>query len=704
MTADPDATFRGDQLPVIDALVTHREKVLLVQRTGWGKSAVYFITAKLLREQGLGPTLIVSPLLALMRNQVLAGRRMGLRIGALHSGTADRFDTFVQIVEADTVDVLLVSPERFANPQFTDRLLPQLMSRIGLMVVDEAHCISDWGHDFRPDYQRLANLIAQLPPNAPLLATTATANDRVVQDVRHQLGDIRVSRGELARENLALQTMPTMTAAERFAWLAATIPTLPGHGIVYVLTKHDAERLATWLQGQGIAAHAYHADVTTTTHPDDTTEAKKELEERFTTGDLKVLIATTALGMGYDNPDIRFVIHYQAPGSIIAYYQQVGRAGRGRDGAVGILLGGPEDADIHESFRTGALPTSRDVLAILDALAKVEGATASQLMGQVNIPRGKLDHALRYLSVQRPAPIVRDGTTWRRTPVPWREDYVQHRDDLIALREREWAEMERYRRHDGCLMRYLLEALDDPAAPKRCGICANCLGESILPTPVILSAAKDPPAKPVSEEPAALGEPHAPYAPRAVGADLVSTRSDYPAQRDTLDPDLLHEAQRTIQRVAADVILPRKQITKGSLPVYDVPTRIPKEHLAEPGRTLGRIGDAAWGDVIAEIVGRDRLHVGPGMVDKTSGLTEAAAALIQHDWKPEPPPAWVTVVPSRRHPQLLPELASGTPPPSRSRRTASTRRATSMAPSRSTRQFPTAPCCWSTTSSIQAGR
>jgi ATP-dependent DNA helicase RecQ len=597
-TGDPDVDFRGDQWPVIDALVNRREKVLLVQRTGWGKSAVYFITAKLLREEGRGPTLIVSPLLALMRNQVMAGKRMGLRIGALHSGTNDRFDTFVQMIQADAIDVLLVSPERFANQQFLDHLLPLVMERTGLLVVDEAHCISDWGHDFRPDYQRLANLMRQLPPNSPLLATTATANDRVVEDVRQQLGDIRISRGALTRENLALQTMNTMSAVERLAWLAQAIPELPGRGIVYTLTKHDAERVAEWLVARGVDAHAYHADIVTRDQPD-STEAKKELEEAFTGGDLRVLVATTALGMGYDNPDVRFVIHYQSPGSIIAYYQQVGRAGRGRDGAIGVLMNGPEDAEIHESFRTKSLPTGTDVLSILNALGEVDGATTTQLMASVNIPKGRLDGALRYLSVLRPAPVIRDDRLWRRTPVPWRSDYVEHRDALIATREAEWEEMQRYRRQaTGCQMRFLLQSLDDPSPPERCGHCENCRGNPVLQV--------------------------------------------------DLDPDLMHEAHRFIGRVAANVIVPRMQIPKDSLPIYGFPTRIKPELRAEAGRTLGRWGDEAMGD--RAVLGR-----GNGVFDDS--LVVAAAEFIQNQWKPSPQPAWVTAVPSRRSPHLVPEFA-----------------------------------------------
>ncbi|MEJ7900791.1 MAG: RecQ family ATP-dependent DNA helicase [Thermomicrobiales bacterium] len=595
---NPEVDFRDDQWTVIDALVNRREKVLLVQRTGWGKSAVYFITAKLLREQGRGPTLIVSPLLALMRNQVMAGKRMGLRIGALHSGTNDRFDTFVQMIEADAIDVLLVSPERFANQQFLDGLLPLVLERTGLLVVDEAHCISDWGHDFRPDYQRLSNLIRQLPPNSPLLATTATANDRVVEDVREQLGNVRVSRGALTRENLSLQTMKTMSATERLAWLGHTIPRLPGRGIVYTLTKHDAERVAKWLIARDIDAHAYHSDIVTG-EINDTTEAKKALEEAFATGDLKVLVATTALGMGYDNPDVRFVIHYQTPGSIIAYYQQVGRAGRGREGAVGVLMSGPEDAEIHTSFRTGSLPTGTDVIEILNALGEVDSATASQLMASVNMPKGRLDGALRYLSVQRPAPVVRDGRVWRRTPVPWRSDYVDHRDALIAMREAEWEEMQRYRRQaTGCQMRFLLQALDDPDPPERCGRCENCRGKPVL--------------------------------------DIG------------LDPDLMHEAHRSASEVAANVIAPRMQIPKDSMPVYGFPTRIPPDRRAEPGVYLGQWGDDGLGDEVR--VSKEVGSFGGHIID-------AAVTFLRPRWGPSNGPEWITCVPSLRHPNLVPDFA-----------------------------------------------
>ena len=500
--------------------------------------------------------------------------------------------------KATSVDVLLISPERFANPRFVDNLLPLLMRKLGLLVVDEAHCISDWGHDFRPDYQRLAHIIGQLPPNSPLLATTATANDRVVADVVAQLGDVRVSRGRLARENLALQVMPTMSAVERLAWLAGAIPALPGKGIVYTLTRADAERVATWLKGRGVSAHAYYSDVVANGFPE-TSDAKRWLEDEFTSGDLKVLVATTALGMGYDNPDVRFVFHYQAPSSIIAYYQQVGRAGRGREGAVGVLMSGPEDAAIHERFRTSSLPTAGDVVSILGKLAEHDGLILSQLLSMLNMPRGRLDQALRYLSVRRPAPVIRDGTTWRRTPVKWNPAYADERDALIDLRLQEWDEIQAYRRQKtGCLMRTLLVALDDPAPPDRCGICQHCRGDV-----------------PIAREP---------------------------------DPDLMHEAYRFIHRLAANVIAPRQQIPKGSMPVYGFPTRIPANLQAEAGRALGHAGDDSIGDRV--------------MLSKTIGsfepdLIDAAAAFIRDTWRPDPAPTWIAFVPSRRHPTLVPSLA-----------------------------------------------
>ncbi len=336
---NPSATFRDGQWEAIDALVNQRKKMLVVQRTGWGKSSVYFIATRLLRNQGYGPTIIVSPLLALMRNQVDAARRLGINAITINSTNQNQYQSLRHQVTSNQADCLLISPEKMANEEFVEQVLQPVLHNVGLMVVDEAHCISDWGHDFRPDYRRLLNILRQMPPNMPVLGTTATANDRVIEDVVEQLGNIEVLRGTLVRESLSLQTLTLPDQPSRLAWLAEVIPQLDGSGIVYVLTKRDAEQVRDWLVSRGIDARAYYSGVE---HPDfyDKDKYREYLEDQLLSNRLKVLVATTALGMGYDKPDLTFVIHYQAPGSIVAYYQQVGRAGRGIDHSVGVLLSG----------------------------------------------------------------------------------------------------------------------------------------------------------------------------------------------------------------------------------------------------------------------------------------------------------------------------------------------------------------------------
>jgi len=322
------AHFRDGQWEAIDALVNQKKKLLVVQRTGWGKSSVYFISTRIVRDQGAGATVIVSPLLALMRNQIEAAERLGIRAVTINSTNRNQWDELEQQVLNNQADAILISPERLANEGFVERVLMPIADKIGLMVVDEAHCISDWGHDFRPDYRRLVSILRNIPPNVPVLGTTATANDRVIEDIQSQLGDIEIQRGTLVRESLALQTIRLPDQAARLAWLAEHVPEMPGTGIIYTLTIRDTEQVAEWLIQNGIIARAYSGSVE---HPDfpSSDSYRQHLESQLLNNELKVLVATTALGMGYDKPDLGFVVHYQAPGSIVGYYQQVGRAGRG---------------------------------------------------------------------------------------------------------------------------------------------------------------------------------------------------------------------------------------------------------------------------------------------------------------------------------------------------------------------------------------
>ena len=591
---DQDAGFRDGQWEAIDALVNRRERLLLVQRTGWGKSAIYFVATRMLRDSGSGATLIVSPLLALMRNQVEASERMGIRAMTINSTNRSEWPDLQREVLSDEADVLLVSPERLANESFMEELLLPVSGRIGLLVVDEAHCISDWGHDFRPDYRRLVNVLRRMPANMPIVGTTATANDRVIEDARRQLGELRVQRGALMRESLHLQTLRLPTQAERLAWLAEHIDELPGTGIIYALTQRDAEQVSAWLNQRGILVRPYHASVVHERYAD-SAAYRQRLEQALDRNEVKALVATTALGMGYDKPDLGFVVHYQAPGSIVAYYQQVGRAGRGIERAVGVLLSGVEDGEIHEYFRRTAFPAEQWVNDVLSALENEEGMTIRELEQALNLRYGQIDKVLKILSVDNPAPVIRDGSKWRRTAVPYRTD-TGRISRLTAQKEAEWQQVQSYVDEPACLMRFLAEALDDPD-PKPCGKCARCVGSPVVDT-------------------------------------SVSHQTVVAATR------FLRQAEMPLTC--------NRQVATGSFPEYGWTGNLPAALCAETGRILSRWGDAGWGKVVA----RDK-H-GGRFGDQ---LVRAAAEMIRDRWRPDPWPDWVTCVPSNRHPALVPEYA-----------------------------------------------
>ena len=459
-----EARFRSGQRESIEAVTIRQQRVLVVQRTGWGKSLVYWMAIRLRRDAGHGPAIVISPLLALMRNQIAMANRLGLRAFTINSSNRDQWEAAEAALRDGTCDVLLISPERLANEEFIRTTLPMIQGSIGLFVVDEAHCISDWGHDFRPDYRRIGRLLRTLPSGVPLIATTATANDRVVEDVVAQLGEgVEVIRGPLARSSLRLQAIRLRDSAERLAWLAEQVPQLPGSGIIYCLTIADTERVARWLVERGVVAAPYHAQIRSEDH-------RIELEDALLANKLKVLVASTALGMGFDKPDLGFVIHFQRPGSVIAYYQQVGRAGRALDEAFGVLLSGREDDDIAEYFIATAFPPTAHMKAVLSALedgAGGEGMSVPALEEVVNLRHSVLEKALKLLEID--GAVARDGSRYFRTPNPWEPD-TERIEKVTTSRRRELAEMDEYVDHDGCLMEFLARALDDPDA-KPCGRC-----------------------------------------------------------------------------------------------------------------------------------------------------------------------------------------------------------------------------------------
>jgi ATP-dependent DNA helicase RecQ len=466
--AGPGALARADQTAAVAALVEQRARVLVVQATGWGKSAVYWAATSALRSVGQGPTLIVSPLLALMRDQVDAAARAGLRAASVNSTNLGEWDAVFDDIAADRLDVLLVSPERLGNPGFARRL-PGLLASAGLVVIDEAHCISDWGFDFRPDYQRLARTLLGIGADTPVLATTATANHRVTLDIARQLGPQALTfRGSLARSSLRLAVVPGLGPLERLAWVADALAAFAGSGIVYALTVADTERLAGFLRACGFEVAAYHGGLEPA--------VRQRIEDDLRANRLKAAVATSALGMGYDKPDLAFCIHVGSPASPVAYYQQVGRAGRALDEAVAVLLPAETDERIWAYFATAGVPEEARVGKLIDALASCPQSVVA-LEGSTGLRRGRLEGLLKILAVEDI--VTRDGSAWVLTGKPWVHDAARWQA-LAEVREREAALMQAFARGEGCLMRFLQQALDDPA-PEDCGRCSVCTGR--LPGP-----------------------------------------------------------------------------------------------------------------------------------------------------------------------------------------------------------------------------
>ncbi|MCX8063322.1 MAG: RecQ family ATP-dependent DNA helicase, partial [Anaerolineales bacterium] len=431
-------TFRASQWEAIERLVYQNQRILLVQPTGWGKSIVYFLATRLLREQGRGPTLLISPLLSLMRNQIQMAERIGIRAATINCENYGEWRKIEADLQRHTVDILLISPERLSNQRFLNEILPSIRSSIGMFVVDEAHCISDWGHDFRPDYLRIVRIIKLLPKNVPVLGTTATANNRVVEDIQNQLGpDLHVYRGALMRSSLKLQCLSLPDPSQRLAWLAQNLSTLTrlGSGIIYCQTVRDAERVADWLKTKGFNAEAYHAELEQ--------KRREELENNFLMNQVNVLVATIALGMGFDKPDVRFIIHYQRPRSVVEYYQQVGRAGRDGREAYGVLLSGEEEDDIHAYFIENAFPKEYVFYSILKTLEDVEALTLDQLLSRVNANKKVIDQVLRILEIE--GAIIKDSAnhTYYRTVKPWQLNR-ERIERVLGIKRQEAEQMKQY--------------------------------------------------------------------------------------------------------------------------------------------------------------------------------------------------------------------------------------------------------------------
>ena len=602
-----EARLREDQWRAIEALVAERRRALVVQRTGWGKSAVYFVATSLLRSRGSGPTVIVSPLLALMRNQVDAAARAGIHARTINSSNTEEWETVQSEIAAGEVDVLLVSPERLNNPDFRDQILPKLAAATGLLVVDEAHCISDWGHDFRPDYRRLRTMLGDLPPGVPVLATTATANARVTADVAEQLGtggtsDALVLRGPLDRESLSLGVLRLPDAAHRMAWLADHLDELPGSGIIYTLTVAAAEEVTAFLRQRGHTVASY----TGRTENAD----RQQAEDDLLANRVKALVATSALGMGFDKPDLGFVVHLGSPSSPIAYYQQVGRAGRGVEHAEVLLLPGKEDEAIWEYFASLAFPSEDLVRRTLDVLARADRPLSlPALEPLVELRRSRLETMLKVLDVDGAVQRVKGG--WVATGQPW--SYEAERYAWVARqRTAEQQAMRDYAAGTDCRMEFLQRQLDDEGA-KPCGRCDNCAG------------------------------------PRFT-AD-TSTAS-------------LDAARVDLGRAGVEVE-PRRMWPTG-LPAIgiDLKGRIPAGEQASPGRALGRLSDIGWGNRLRPLFALQAPDapvpddVARAVVDVLADWARSPDGWASGAAGAQPRPVGVVTVASRTRPMLIHSLGT----------------------------------------------
>lgn len=580
-----DANFREDQEDAIRHVVDGRGRLLVVQKTGWGKSFVYFIATKLLRDDGNGPALLISPLLALMRNQIAAAERMGVRAATINSDNVDDWTRVEAKLARGEIDILLISPERLANERFRTQVLASIAAQISMLVIDEAHCISDWGHDFRPHYRLLERIVKTLPPNLRLLATTATANNRVMEDLAAVLGPkLDVSRGDLNRTSLSLQTIRLPSQAERLAWLAEQLAALQGHGIIYTLTVRDANQVADWLKTRGFNVEAYTGE---------TGDRREALEQALLNNEVKALVATTALGMGYDKPDLAFVIHYQMPGSVVAYYQQVGRAGRALESAYGVLLSGEEETSIANWFIKNAFPTQNEVAEILTALEEEStGLSIPELLTRVNIEEMRVKHAISLLSLEAPAPIAKQGTKWQLVAATLSDDFWARAERLTVLRQGELQQMQEYVSLPfGEHMGFLIGALDG--------------------------------------DPSLVTKPTLPPLPATVTEALV---------RDAIA--FLRRTSLPIQ--------PREKWPVGGMPQYGIHKASTIPYQAQPGKALCVWGDAGWGGLVRQ----GKYHNGKFADD----LVGACVKMIR-EWNPQPKPIWVTCVPSLRHPDLVPNFS-----------------------------------------------
>lgn len=586
-----DAKFHDGQWEAIDSALNNK-RTLVVQRTGWGKSVVYFIASKILNETRGGVTILISPLLSLMRNQIEAAKKIGVRAVTINSENEKNWSEIETILTNSLCDIILIAPERLANKDFMNRVIPAIKGGPNMIVIDEAHCISDWGHDFRPNYSKIVNVLQTLPPNIPVIATTATANDRVVEDIKRQLGNnIALVKGPLMRESLNIQVIKLKTQARRMAWILENINKIHGSGIIYCSTTRDCNILAEWLQTNGVNALPYHGKLSS--NNDEKRFLREERERLLIENNVKVLVSTVALGMGFDKGDISFVIHYQAPGNIIRYYQEIGRAGRKLRNAYAILLVGEEDREINEYFIKSSFPKREELEEILHLIENsLLGLSINELGALVNMTNKSIKRCIQLLELH--GIVVKNGSKYTRTLNEY--EYSNFRvEAILETRYRELDFMDKYINTNECYMKCIANELDDTTCGN-CGKCCNCIEKK--------------------------------HFQESVSEANIQRAEDFIKSR--------------IIKIKVNKKWPAGVVA--STGKY-----IPKEELNEVGRVLSNYGDSGWGKIVEEDKYTNNYF--------RNELVDATINLIINKWKEADKFDYVAAVPSLRRPKLVKDFA-----------------------------------------------
>ncbi len=447
--------FHDNQWRVIKELLDNK-RVLIIEKTGFGKSLCYQYCANLFE----GVTIVFSPLLSLIRDQVSSLKDKGIKAECIISEqTKEKNEEIINKALKGKLSMLYISPERLDN-EFWIQCITKI--KISMIVIDEAHCISQWGHDFRPQYRRILNLVDYLPLDFPILALSATATTKIIEDIRFQLGDnLKIIKGSLIRDNIQLHTIFCNDLNEKLYWILRIINNIDGNGLVYCATRQDTVLAANWLQYNNIDSCYYHGALEK--------KQRTKIEKDFKEGAYKAIASTNALGMGVDKKDIRFVIHLQIPENLMNYYQEFGRAGRDNKLSQAVLLYNPKDRQLCEFFIENSRPPIKKYKS---AIVRIKNSpkTKQELSKELYLSESQVSTLINDLIDQEI--VYKDNNTYKyskNAPLLDENYFIWQMNQKII----ELDKMINYAVTKTCRMKYICNYFEDYTVDK-CNKCDNC--------------------------------------------------------------------------------------------------------------------------------------------------------------------------------------------------------------------------------------